>query len=144
MKQIGTSSGKTYYLHTYRIDEELKLPFDGMPFMCLLHRSSSEFGVTEIEDLIRHLLHRNVRSIFCAGEASRTMKKFIDQLIDGEGWLDEADHDLPVSWGSGTTAARNLDDFQLCDSSVSTLYALVLVLGDDDVAAEYEAALSGG
>ena len=139
LEQAGRFDGRTYYVCIYDIERDLKLPFDGLPFSCLLHRVGSEVSPVEIEDLTRRLLAQNMRAVVCAGEGTTTMKNMVERIIRGEGWAEKHGQPIPVSWSNGESVKRILDDFTLCNpgGNIIANYGLIIVLGDTEVAGQY-------
>lgn len=139
----GRLGNRRYYAAEYKPEDDIRLPFDGLPFVCLIHRVGAALSPKQIQSLAKRLLAHNARAFYCVGEGAKTMKGLIEEISVGEGWTRKYHCPIPVSWRETVDVGQAVADFSLCEAGDNTLahYGLALVAGDPSLTQAYLKAL---
>lgn len=139
----GRHGHRKYYVAQYHPDDRIRLPFDGLPFACLIHRGEGSLTPAQVGALVRALLAENARAFYCVGLGAKTMKEIVENVTIGEGWTRKHRCPIPVSWRETTDATQASEDFKLVEPGDDTVahYGLVVVTSPHDGIEPYLEAL---
>ena len=139
----GRHENRKYYVAEYSRGDAIHTPFDGLPFVCLIHRAEGTLAPPQLGTLVRALLAENARGFYCVGTGARTMKELVEEIAIGEGWTRKHRCPIPVSWRETTDVAQAADDFKLTEAGDDTVahYGLVIVTDGEGMMKKYLEAL---
>lgn len=76
MEHVESHSGKELWIHQYKGEDSLQLPFTG-EFVCVVWNESNTLLSAEIT---RSLLENGCRYVLCAGNISEKQERSVDEL----------------------------------------------------------------